>query len=88
MGGSLKDTASEVNARGGHAIPVVCDHSNDQEIKDLFDKISSEQSKLDVLVNNAFSGVHVGFQPTVSALRFLNSSLEMKSICCRESSKR
>jgi len=42
----------------GQCIPVKCDHGNDEEVKQLFDKVSREQNgRLDVLVNNAFGGV-------------------------------
>ena len=44
----------------GQCIPVKCDHGNDEEVKQLFDKVSREQNgRLDVLVNNAFKGVKV-----------------------------
>lgn len=46
----------------GKAIPVYCDHSNEEEIKQLFDKISNENDgKLDILVNNAYAAVEVSF---------------------------
>ncbi|KAL0966331.1 hypothetical protein UPYG_G00293980 [Umbra pygmaea] len=55
---TLKDTAAQVKERGGNCVPVVCDSSNDQEIKDLFDQIQREQNgRLDILVNNAYAGV-------------------------------
>ena len=44
----------------GQCIPVKCDHGNDKEVKQLFDKVSREQNgRLDVLVNNAYKGVKV-----------------------------
>ena len=44
----------------GQCIPVKCDHGNDEEVKQLFDKVSREQNgRLDVLVNNAYKGVLV-----------------------------
>jgi len=55
--GSLKVTADEVTARGGVAIPVQCDHGEDQEVHRLFDKIQKEHGRIDLLVNNAFKGV-------------------------------
>ena len=33
------------------------DHSNDASVKELFERIRSEQGRLDVLVNNAYAGV-------------------------------
>ncbi|XP_070575007.1 dehydrogenase/reductase SDR family member 1-like [Ptychodera flava] len=56
--GSLQETAEEVKQRGGQCIPVQCDHSDDEQVKKLFDRVSSEQNgRLDVLVNNAYSAV-------------------------------
>lgn len=43
-------------------MPVICDSTNDQEIKDLFEQIKREQNgRLDILVNNAYAGVHVSY---------------------------
>jgi NAD(P)-dependent dehydrogenase (short-subunit alcohol dehydrogenase family) len=39
---------------GGVGIPVVVDHRDDNQVRALFDKIDSEQGRLDLLVNNAF----------------------------------
>lgn len=56
--GSLEETAAAVNQAGGVAIPVQVDHSDDDQIKALFDRIQTEQDgRLDVLVNNAYAGV-------------------------------
>ena len=44
----------------GQCIPVQCDHGNDEEVQKLFDQVNKEQNgRLDVLVNNAYSGVKV-----------------------------
>ena len=41
-------------------MPVICDSSKEEEIKDLFEQITREQNgRLDILVNNAYAGVHV-----------------------------
>ncbi|OWF37925.1 dehydrogenase/reductase SDR family member 1-like [Mizuhopecten yessoensis] len=56
--GSLTDTAREVEERGGRCIPVQCDHSNDDDIVELFDTIKKQQNgQLDLLVNNAYAAV-------------------------------
>ncbi|KAL8584560.1 hypothetical protein ACOMHN_016879 [Nucella lapillus] len=58
VGGSLEETATEVEAKGGKCIPVQCDHSKDEDVKKLFDRVSNDQDgQLDVLVNNAYSAV-------------------------------
>jgi NAD(P)-dependent dehydrogenase (short-subunit alcohol dehydrogenase family) len=56
--GSLEETAAAVEQAGGVAIPVQVDHSDDDQIKALFERIQTEQDgRLDVLVNNAYAGV-------------------------------
>lgn len=52
--GTIEQTASEVTSAGGKGIPVVCDHSNDNDVKSLFLRIEKERGRLDILVNNAF----------------------------------
>lgn len=55
-GANIEDTAEQVTARGGIGIPVRCDHSIDEEVKALFDRVKQEQERLDILVNNAWGG--------------------------------
>ena len=54
--GTIGQTAEEVSQQGGRAIAVRCDHVNDEEVKDLFQRIQDEQGHLDVLVNNVWGG--------------------------------
>ena len=55
----------------GQCIPVKCDHDNDEEVKQLFDKVSREQNgRLDVLVNNAYKGVPVIITIVKSSFQF------------------
>jgi len=37
-------------------IPVVCDHTDDDAVQSVFDRIASEGGHLDLLVNNAWGG--------------------------------
>lgn len=37
-------------------IPIPCDHAVDQQVAAVFDRIASEQGRLDVLVNNVWGG--------------------------------
>ncbi len=58
LSGSLRDTATAVEAAGGRCIPVQVDHSDDAQVQALFQRIQTEQNgQLDVLVNNAYAGV-------------------------------
>ena len=62
VGGSLRDTAKEVEARGGVCVPVQCDHSKDEDIEKLFEQVKRENDgRLDLLVNNAYSAVSAIF---------------------------
>ncbi|XP_059914994.1 dehydrogenase/reductase SDR family member 1 [Gadus macrocephalus] len=59
---TLRQTASEVKERGGDCLPVVCDSSKEDDIKQLFEQIKHEQNgRLDILVNNAYAGVQAIF---------------------------
>ena len=56
--GTVGSTASECDERGaasgGRGIAVACDHGDDAAVAALFARVSDEQGRLDVLVNNAF----------------------------------
>lgn len=51
--GTIYQTAEEVEKRGAQAVPVVVDHSEDAQVKALFEQLEREQGRLDILVNNA-----------------------------------
>ncbi|XP_039726340.1 dehydrogenase/reductase SDR family member 1 isoform X2 [Pteropus medius] len=54
---TLRATAQDAQSRGGRCIPVVCDSSQESEVRSLFEQVTREQGRLDVLVNNAYAGV-------------------------------
>jgi NAD(P)-dependent dehydrogenase (short-subunit alcohol dehydrogenase family) len=54
--GAIEDAADQVTARGGHGIPVRCDHTDEQAVDELFQQIGREQGRLDLLVCNAWAG--------------------------------
>uniref|UniRef100_A0A915DW21 Dehydrogenase/reductase SDR family member 1 n=1 Tax=Ditylenchus dipsaci TaxID=166011 RepID=A0A915DW21_9BILA len=54
---TLEQTAQEIAKKGGESVVVFCDHANSEDVRSLFNKIEADnQGKLDILVNNAFSG--------------------------------
>lgn len=53
---AIEDTAEEVTAAGGRGVAVVCDHTDDAQVRVLFDQIRDEAGRLDVLVANAWGG--------------------------------
>src|SRR6266511_491489 len=57
--GTIDDTAEEVTARGGTGIAFRCDHTDDAQVEAVFDRIRGEQGRLDLLVNNAWSGYEI-----------------------------
>ncbi len=53
--GTVQATAEAVTAAGGCGIPVHCDHADDAQVRQLFERVADEQGRLDILVNNATS---------------------------------
>jgi dehydrogenase/reductase SDR family member 1 len=51
--GSLERTASEINAAGGDAVPVQCDHGDDASVAQVFEQIAQGHGRLDLVVNVA-----------------------------------
>jgi NAD(P)-dependent dehydrogenase (short-subunit alcohol dehydrogenase family) len=51
--GTIYETADAVTAAGGEGIAVRVDHADDAQVKALFERVSREQDRLDILVNNA-----------------------------------
>jgi dehydrogenase/reductase SDR family member 1 len=47
------EAAAEIEARGGTAIPIACDHGDDAQVEAVFERIREEQGRLDLLVNVA-----------------------------------
>src|SRR5436309_1375208 len=54
---TIEETAEIVNARGGVGIPVQVDHTVEEQVKALFERVKQEQDGcLDVLVNDVWGG--------------------------------
>ncbi len=51
--GTIYETAQAVTAAGGKGIAVRVDHSDDGQVKALFEQVKAEHGRLDILVNNA-----------------------------------
>jgi NAD(P)-dependent dehydrogenase (short-subunit alcohol dehydrogenase family) len=64
--GTIEDTAEEVTARGGTGIPVHCDHTDDRQVEALFERVRRERGRLDILVNNAWSGYELSPDPALN----------------------
>lgn len=55
LGGTLRDSAAAITARGGQGIAIACDHADDAAIAAVIAQIGREQGRLDMLVNNAIA---------------------------------
>jgi len=54
--GTIDETAEEVTSRGGNGIAVRVDLTVESEVAALFEKVRSEQGRLDLLANAVFGG--------------------------------
>lgn len=53
VSGTIHATAREITEAGGTGIAVKCDHSDDEQVKQLIERVIAEQGAIDILVNNA-----------------------------------
>lgn len=53
---TIEETAELVNAYGGVGIPVRIDHTVEDEVKTLFERVAAEYGRLDILVNDVWGG--------------------------------
>jgi NAD(P)-dependent dehydrogenase (short-subunit alcohol dehydrogenase family) len=53
---TIEETAELVTARGGVGFPVQVDHTIEDQVKALFERVRAEQGRLDVLVNDVWGG--------------------------------
>ncbi|MFT3956105.1 MAG: SDR family oxidoreductase [Piscinibacter sp.] len=64
--GSIDDTAEAVQQAGGRGIAVRCDHADEVQVQQLFERVQAEQGRIDLLVNNAWGG-HESFDGVFDA---------------------
>jgi NAD(P)-dependent dehydrogenase (short-subunit alcohol dehydrogenase family) len=53
---TIEETAEMVTAYGGLGIPVQADHTREDQVQSLFERVRAEQGWLDVLVNDVWGG--------------------------------
>lgn len=54
--GTVDGTAWLVSEAGGEGIAVACDHTEDEAVQALADRVHEERGRLDILVNNVWGG--------------------------------
>lgn len=64
--GDIEETARLVTEAGGTGIAVRCDHKKDEEVEKLFQQITKDYQRLDLLVNNVWGG-YENYDKTFSA---------------------
>lgn len=53
--GTVHETAACITELGGVGVPMVCDHRDDDAVARLFERITEEHGRLDILVNNVYN---------------------------------
>ena len=56
IAGTIDETAESIEAAGGGAVPIRCDHSREEDLVSLAKRIRGDFSHLDLLVNCAWGG--------------------------------
>jgi dehydrogenase/reductase SDR family protein 1 len=56
LAGSLQRTAEECNTSGGKCFPHVCDHRDDVQTRQVFQRILDREQRIDILVNSVWGG--------------------------------
>ena len=64
--GTIEDTADELTALGGKGMAIACDHSREEAVNALFERVLADHGRLDILVNNAWGG-HESFDGVFDA---------------------
>lgn len=64
--GDIDSTSDAVTQAGGQGIAVRCDHTDDDDVQRLFERVLREQGRIDLLVNNAWGG-HQSFDGVFDA---------------------
>lgn len=53
---TIEGTAEGVTSRGGKGIAIRCDHTSEDDVRNLFEQIEREYGRIDILVNSVFGG--------------------------------
>lgn len=63
---TIEETAEMVTARGGQGIFVQVDHTDQEQVRSLFERVRQEQNgRLDILVNDMTGDANMEFKPFV-----------------------
>jgi 3-oxoacyl-[acyl-carrier protein] reductase len=84
-GPSVEALAEEINARGGAAIPVQVDVSDERQVAAFIDRATRVRDRIDALVNNAgvISSSPLDQLPLEEWTRILNTNLTSAFLCTK-----
>jgi dehydrogenase/reductase SDR family member 1 len=54
--GTIQETAAMVTAYGGRGVAIRCDHRNDAETEEAFQRVIKAEGRIDILVNAVWGG--------------------------------
>jgi NAD(P)-dependent dehydrogenase (short-subunit alcohol dehydrogenase family) len=82
----LDEVASGIRSRGGEALPVPTDVTQEDQVAALFDRTTKAYGRLDILVNNAGVATHINTEQI--SLKYWREVLDINItaafLCCRE----
>ena len=85
----LDEVASGIRSRGGEALPVPTDVTQEDQVAALFEKTARAHGRLDILVNNAGVATHINTEDI--SLQYWREVLDINItaafLCCREAIK-
>lgn len=67
--GSVEETAEAVEERGGVGVAAPCDHTDDDQVEELFETVARDRERLDLLVANVWGG-YEGYDTSEFAAAF------------------
>lgn len=73
--GSINETAEDLTRLGGTGVAVRVDHTREEEVRALFERVEAEHGGLDILVNNAWGG-HEAFSVTSFGAPFWEQDMD------------
>ena len=83
--GAIYATSHEIEAQGGHALPIRCDVRDEESVNSMVQRALEELGRVDILVNNAAIGTYTSFLETPAKLWDLVMAVDLRGpfLCTR-----